>query len=131
VLPGDVDAAGAAAIISQGEINVLLRKATYTDADRARILELLTELGLRNDDNGSELVVLRRNRGQLVCRPQTGPVEVVAHGRADWLGWVEMKTEAVNEQSTRDTARVIHELDEEITDPLRLRPRRNLGQHQP
>ncbi len=54
-LSGDVDAAGAAAIVAQGEINVLLRKATYTDADCARILELLTELGLRDVDNGSEL----------------------------------------------------------------------------
>lgn len=34
---------------------MLLRKATYTDADCARILELLTELGLRDVDNGSEL----------------------------------------------------------------------------
>lgn len=47
------------AIVAQGEINLLLHKAVYTDADRLRILELLSELGLRDDDDGSEFVILR------------------------------------------------------------------------
>lgn len=108
------DPAGAAAIIAQSEINVLLRKALYSDADRVRILELLIALGLRDDDNGSPLVLLRQNRGQLVRRPQSGAVEIVARGRADWLGWVELKTAPVDELSTRNTARVIHEVDADI-----------------
>jgi endonuclease/exonuclease/phosphatase family metal-dependent hydrolase len=112
-LSADVDADGAAALVAQSEINVLLRKATYTDPDRARIVDLLTELRLRDDDDG-KLVILRQNRGQLVRRPHPGSVEVVARGRGDWLGWVELKTEAVNEQSTRNTARVIHEVDADI-----------------
>jgi endonuclease/exonuclease/phosphatase family metal-dependent hydrolase len=106
--------AGTETLVAQAEINALLRKAVYTDADRARILELLTDLGLRDDDDGSGLALLRQNRGQLVRRPRTGPVEVVARGRADWLGWVELKTEAVDELSTRNTARVIHEVDADI-----------------
>jgi len=105
--------AGAQALVRQGEINALLRKAVYDAPDRVRILELLTELGLRDDDE-SELVILRQNRGQLVHRPRSGPVEVVAAGREDWLGWVEMKTEAVDELTTRNTARVIHEVDADI-----------------
>ncbi len=125
-LSADVDAAGAEAIVAQGEINVLLRKATYSDADRARILELLTELGLHDDDDGSELVILRQNRGQLVRRPKTGPVEVVARGRADWLGWVELKTEAVDELSTRNTARVIHEVNADILGVIEAETRGSL-----
>jgi hypothetical protein len=60
-LSADVDADGAAALVAQSEINVLLRKAMYTDPDRARIVELLTELRLRDDDDG-KLVILRQNR---------------------------------------------------------------------
>jgi endonuclease/exonuclease/phosphatase family metal-dependent hydrolase len=101
-------------LIAQARINTLLRKAVYSDADRARILALLTTLGLRDDDNGSELVLLRQNRGQLVRRHRNGAVEIVARGRADWLGWVELKIETVDEVSTRNTARVIHEVDADI-----------------
>jgi len=101
-LSADADATSAeAAIVGQGEINVLLRKATYDEPDRARILDLLTRLGLRDSDDGSPLVRLRQNRGHLVLRHKDGTVEVVARGRGDWLGWVELKTEAVGETSTR------------------------------
>ena len=50
------DAAAQDAINAQGEINVVLRKAVYDDADRARILELLTQLGLSSG----------------ACRPRAG-----------------------------------------------------------
>lgn len=59
VAMSDAAAAGTETLVAQAEINGLLRKAVYTDPDRARILELLTELGLRDDDDGSELVILR------------------------------------------------------------------------
>jgi endonuclease/exonuclease/phosphatase family metal-dependent hydrolase len=106
--------AGTETLVAQAEINGLLRKAVYTDADRVRILELLTQLGLRDDDDGSALAILRQNRGQLILRHQDGTVEIVASGRAAWLGWVELKVEAVDELSTRNTARVIHEVDADI-----------------
>jgi hypothetical protein len=73
------------------EINTLLRKASYSSQDRDRILELLETLGLRQDDEGGGFALLRQNRGQLVRRRQTGDVEIVASGRADWVGWVELK----------------------------------------
>lgn len=101
-------------ILKQGQINVLLRKAVYTDDDRAQILTLLTELGLRDSDDGSKLVMLRQNRGQLVRRRQNGTVEVAASGRESWVGWVEMKTAPVNELTTKNTARVINEVDADI-----------------
>jgi endonuclease/exonuclease/phosphatase family metal-dependent hydrolase len=103
-----------ATLIAQGEINALLRKADYSLDDRKQILELLTKLGLRDDDDGSKLAMLRQNRGKLVLRHQNGQVEIVAGGRKDWVGWVELKTEAVDEVTTRNTARVIHEVDADI-----------------
>jgi len=108
------DGKAEAALIAQGEINVLLREPEYDERDRARILELLTELGLRENDDGSPYVLLRQNRGQLVARHRNGDVEVVAGGRADWLGWVDVKTEAVDEVTTQNTARVIKQLDADI-----------------
>jgi endonuclease/exonuclease/phosphatase family metal-dependent hydrolase len=38
----------------------------------------------------------------------------VADGRADWVGWVELKTEPVDVESTRNTARVIHDVDADM-----------------
>lgn len=126
-LSGETDAAEAqAAIVAQGEINVLLRKPVYEDRDRVRILELLTALGLRDDDDGSPLVMLRQNRGQLVRRRQNGEVDVVAGGRGDWLGWVELKTQAVNEVTTQNTARVIKDLDADILAVVEAESRHSL-----
>ena len=59
-------------------------------------------------------MLLRKIRGQLLRRPQSGPVEVVAEGRASWVGWIELKTTAVNERATANTARVIHELNADV-----------------
>lgn len=53
---------------------------------------------------------LRANRGSFdVERGATG-IEIVADGRADWIGWIELATEPVDEVSTRMTARVIQDL---------------------
>jgi endonuclease/exonuclease/phosphatase family metal-dependent hydrolase len=106
--------AGEETLTAQAEVNGLLRKATYTDADRKRILELLTTLGLRDSDDGKGLAILRQNRGQLVLRHQNGDVEVVASGRGAWVGWVELKVEAVDELATRNTARVIRTVDADV-----------------
>jgi endonuclease/exonuclease/phosphatase family metal-dependent hydrolase len=89
-----------------GELQGIFEKHVYTEADKARILKLLDTLGVLKTDE-SQWVFLRRSRGQLVRRPRQGAVEVVANGRDDWIGWLELKREAVNEQATRNTARVI------------------------
>jgi endonuclease/exonuclease/phosphatase family metal-dependent hydrolase len=82
------------------------QRQTYSAADKKRILELLATLGLLRSDE-SEWAFLRRSRGQLLRRPKSGPVEVIATGRGSWIGWLELKREAVNEAATRNTARVI------------------------
>jgi endonuclease/exonuclease/phosphatase family metal-dependent hydrolase len=41
-------------------------------------------------------------------------VEVTARGRGDWIGWLELKREAVNEVATRNTARVIADLTADV-----------------
>src|SRR6478752_4808610 len=53
-------------------------------------------------------------RGKLLKRPKTGPVLVVADGRGDWIGWLEIKTERVNAVATQNTARVIREINSDV-----------------
>lgn len=94
-------------------LNKLLQKTTYTTADKARIGEMLVELGLERSDT-SEFVQLRQNRGRLVKRPRGGGLEIVATGRRDWIGWIELRTEMVDEISTRNTAQVIRDVAADI-----------------
>ena len=60
------------------------------------------------------MVYLRRSRGQLVKRPANGPAVVIATGRDDWIGWLELKREAVSAIATRNTARVIGDLNADV-----------------
>ncbi|MCB6177020.1 endonuclease/exonuclease/phosphatase family protein [Rhodobacter sp. Har01] len=91
----------------------LLEQPAYGNADKARILELMAKLDLLASDQGP-YVTLRRNRGQLVVRRRDGTVDVVANGRADWIGWLELRTEAVNATAIRNTAQVIRDLRADI-----------------
>ena len=91
---------------AQADINSIFGKDTYTAADKRKIVELLDTLGLKKSDE-NEFAILRQNRGHLLKRPQRGPIEVVANGRNDWIGWVELTREQVNEEATRNTARVM------------------------
>jgi len=95
-------------------INELINQAQYSVADKAETLDLLTKLGLNGSDEGGQFVRLRQVREKLVKRPAGKPVEVVANGRAEWIGWVELKTEPVDELAMRHTARVMKEIDAEI-----------------
>jgi len=96
-------------VAAQAELTPLLEEPVYTDASKARILELLEIMGLSRSDD-SEFVRLRKVRGQLLRRPRTGPVLVVAAGRGSWVGWTELKTEAVNEWATKHTAMVMRDV---------------------
>jgi endonuclease/exonuclease/phosphatase family metal-dependent hydrolase len=91
-------------------INRLLNRDTYTDSVKTSIRDLLLELGLEKRDDGGDWVILRQNRGKLVRRPQAGGLEIVAGGRGDWIGWVELKTEPTNELAMDHTAMVIRDV---------------------
>jgi hypothetical protein len=71
-------------------LDALLEKPDYGEDDKTEIAALLIELGLEAGDEG-DAVVLRQVRGRLVRRPPSGGLEVVATGRADWIGSVEAK----------------------------------------
>jgi endonuclease/exonuclease/phosphatase family metal-dependent hydrolase len=101
------------ALEDYSEVNELLGQAAYSTADKARIVQLLTALGLDKSDDGHGLAILRQNRGHLVSR-SGGQLTVTANGRGDWVGWVELKTEPVNETATLNTAQVIKDIGADV-----------------
>lgn len=97
---------GRPALEAHRTLNAIFNKPVYSAADKQKILELLDAQGLLKKDDGPFLI-LRKIRGALLKRPRTGAVTVTATGRADWLGWVELKTEHVSARATENCARVI------------------------
>jgi endonuclease/exonuclease/phosphatase family metal-dependent hydrolase len=97
-----------------GRLNRLFAKPTYTAADKKAILDNLDDLGVLKDENAGEFVRLRQNRGRLVKRPKSGLVVIVADGRDDWIGWLDLKTERVNEIATQNTARVVRDVNADV-----------------
>ena len=99
-------AEGKPALEAHKALNELFEKIIYSSADKTRMLDLLKANGLLKADEGP-MMRLRKIRGELIKRPRTGEPQIVASGRASWIGWVELKTEPVNEAATQNTARVI------------------------
>ncbi|MGE3140515.1 MAG: endonuclease/exonuclease/phosphatase family protein, partial [Thermoleophilia bacterium] len=105
------------------EANRLIAHQTYTAADKARLIELLTTLEIyvmrdgvprRNHTRDPRWAWLRANRGSFdVDRAATG-MEIVARGRDAWIGWLELAVEPTDEISTRMTAKVIGDLQADI-----------------
>ena len=98
---------------AQADTNAILGKDKYTATDKRKIIELLDTLGLKKSDE-SKFAILRQNRGHLVKRSPGKPIQVVANGRDDWIGWVDLTLEQVNEEATRNTARVIKAIDADV-----------------
>lgn len=94
-------------------LNSLLLEPVYTAAVKSDMLEALEQLGL-DKSNESKYAILRQNRGQFLKRPQGGSPEVVAEGRSDWIGWIELKTETVSEIATQMTGRVIQDVNADV-----------------
>jgi len=107
------------------KVNARLQKDPYSNADKQAILDGLSSLGIDQTDE-SRWAILRQNRGRLLKRPQAGGVEVAANGRSDWIGWVELKREAVNEVATQMTARVIKDMNADVLAVIEAEDRTSL-----
>lgn len=106
-------AVGRPILDQQARLNALFEEPVYTDIVKAEIIELLKALGLGKADDG-KYARLRQNRGRLLKRPTGKPMEVVAAGRDDWIGWVELETEPVNQLATRHTAMVMKDVEAHV-----------------
>lgn len=115
---GPMSGGGNEVLAAHARVNALLGEEVYTDAVRAEVLEHLETLGLLRSD-GAELAVLRQVRGRLLRRTGslaagTARTEVVATGRGDWIGWVDLVKERVDELATAHAARVIADVDADV-----------------
>lgn len=95
-------------------LNSIFNKAVYSDADKAEMLKLLRQEGLLSTRPNGRFLVLRDYRGKLFKIPKSGPAEIVADGRDDWVGWIELKTEVIDDIAIENTARVISEVRPDI-----------------
>ena len=103
----------------------LLEEPEYTDEVKREILRELGRLGLRNGDL-AQFARLRQNRGRLLRRARDGRVEVVAGGRADWIGWVELTTDRCDELALSHTARVLEDVGADIVGVIEAESRHAL-----
>lgn len=118
--------AGEPVLAAYHEFNRLIAAKSYSDADRERMRDLLVALDVyavnthgairRRQSQTPKWAWLRKNRGSFDREPKdaTRSVEIVATGRGDWIGWVELATEATDEVGTRTTARVIADIDADV-----------------
>lgn len=95
------------------ELNSLFEKQRYSPSDKTRMIKLMNDLGLRRSDKGP-YVILRRSRGKLVKRPRTGAMRIIADGREDWIGWLELRQGPVNDKAIMNTGKVIRDLEADI-----------------
>lgn len=92
-----------------------LGNQVYSPADKAAIMAELTALGLGRADDAGPFAILRQNHGRLVKRSANGTITaVVANGRSDWVGFVGLKSQPIAEVATRNTAKVIADVDADV-----------------
>jgi len=94
-------------------INALIAEPVYTPAVKRDILDSLERIGLKRSDE-NRFAILRQNHGRLLSRSRNGGPQVVAAGRSSWIGWVELKDEAVDEIATQMTAKVIQDVNADV-----------------
>jgi len=98
--------------------NALLNEPVYTPAIKTELVDLLLALGLKKEDQPKGgFALLRQNRGHLLKRTKVGgdtKLQIVADGRADWIGWVELAKEPTDELATEHTAMVMRDVDADV-----------------
>jgi endonuclease/exonuclease/phosphatase family metal-dependent hydrolase len=117
---------GRPALDAYREVNALFSNTTYSATDKQHIRDLLVVLDIyyvnssgairRKRTQSPRWAWLRKNRGKFDRQPNdpTQSVEIIANGRDDWIGWVELAKEPTDETGTRMTARVIQEVGADI-----------------
>jgi hypothetical protein len=136
-------AAGEPILAMYREFNTLIANRVYSAANRDRMREFLVALGIYHVTGQGAV----RRRVTVTPRwawlRKTEVVSAVSPatqrrvwrssrcGRSDWIGWLELATETINEIGVRMTARIIADLDADIIAiieaedrPSLVRPRR-------
>lgn len=91
----------------------IIEKQAYSAADKAKLKTIMSKYAGLFSKGDSEFIRLRENRGKLV-RTQGGQRVIAANGRADWIGWFELKKGPVKEAAIENTARVISAVNADV-----------------
>jgi endonuclease/exonuclease/phosphatase family metal-dependent hydrolase len=98
-------------------LSALLERDSYAGAAGQQIVELLVRYDqhLRKDTDKNRWFTINQARGKLFKVPKgaTKPA-LTAQGRADWLGWVELKRATTDEAAVQNTARVIQAVNADV-----------------
>jgi endonuclease/exonuclease/phosphatase family metal-dependent hydrolase len=123
----DTWAEGRKVLEAFAELNRLFEEAVYSPEIKARMMEMLKALGIdKRHDN--KFLTLRENRGKLASYSNMWGAKITANGRADWAGWLELKTEIVNERSTQNSAQVVRDVAPDVLGFIEVENRRALTQ---
>jgi endonuclease/exonuclease/phosphatase family metal-dependent hydrolase len=95
-------------------LTVLLNQETYSDSNKVEILQILAKYGLDKTRPNNEFLELMEIRGHLLEHRQGQPATVRAKGHADWVGWVELKKDAIADEAITNTARVIADVNPDV-----------------
>ena len=101
--------------------NRTAQRRFYRKVDKQQMLRDLETLSVitraRRDDRlirqpnlGAQMAILRENRGDFMIERKKTGIEIVATGRASWIGWLELAVESVDEVAIEMTAKVIQDL---------------------
>jgi endonuclease/exonuclease/phosphatase family metal-dependent hydrolase len=123
----DDNAKGQPYIDAFHELNSIFGKPMYSAQDKARILELMGKYGLTAARPKNKYLEFRKIRGQLF-KKRGNKTTVVANGRAQWVGWIELKTQSIKDQAILNTARVIAAVDADIQVLCEIEDRPSLKQ---
>ncbi len=111
-------AEGRPVLEAYAEADTLLNEPVYAPEIRTRLVALLIDLGLKKEDQPrGGFALLRQNRGHLVKRTKVGndtKLEIVADGREDWIGWIELTKEPTDELATEHTAMVMRDVNADV-----------------
>jgi endonuclease/exonuclease/phosphatase family metal-dependent hydrolase len=95
------------------QLNSLFAKPVYSEEDASAIVGLMTEHGLVGSRPQNKHLEFRKIRGTLL-RKSGDTYTVAAAGRADWVGWIELKEKEIDDQAILNTARVLAAVDADI-----------------
>jgi endonuclease/exonuclease/phosphatase family metal-dependent hydrolase len=118
------------------EFNSLIERVNYTEANKARMVELLLELEVYRLDNGvvrrnrptdPKWAWLRANRGSFDVEHEDTGIEIVANTRFDWTGWLELAKEPIDEVTTNMTAQVLLDVNADVQGVVEVEDRPSLS----
>jgi hypothetical protein len=102
---------GQTAINQHAELNEIINKSVYTQADKNRLLTLDQKYGFSDlNAPANAFVTLQKIRGQLFSISQAGVISLVVNDRSDWTGWFDIRREDIVWEAIENTGRVINSL---------------------